>query len=220
MSTQPPTPGSPSSPQQDQSPRAHRAQKEFKMPNKDEKKEADFAADLKMQQQMQQIDAQGMLVKEAAAVSATEAKNAVNAVASLIQRMVAKMQVDAAGRVTAQLAASRDVPAFMRSASVQIAQTPQGIAVHITGFETANQQAQAINAIQKNTEALQTLVANLQQKNIQIASLSIGTRDNVVALPRVEAVRPASTIEGLQQQGPDQRRQEGFEEKEEGKGRR
>jgi hypothetical protein len=182
----------------------HENHKDFKLPGKkdpvagqDEKVKKKNLFDLagednvlagKQQGVQQEIKAEGMA---ADSISAVEAKQQINQISQLVQKMVETMRI---GEVNGQQVASMDlkkgpdVPLAFSGSNLTISYQTNGIAIHFDNFMTPQQQNTAINMVEKNKEQLQQMVLALNAKNIQVAELTIGS--HTVALPRVEPLPP------------------------------
>lgn len=144
--------------------------------------------------------------QESQALTGVEAKAAVAKAGELIMKMIRQMQigeVDGKEFAKIDLKGKEDVPSFLANTTLMLSQTEKGLSIQFTNFETPQQQALAIIAIEKNKEQLMTLMTNLQAKNIQVTELQIGTQ--TVALPRVEPLpppfRPSTSSQMDQRQG-------------------
>lgn len=136
----------------------------------------------------------------AAKIEPKEAMTNAVKIIDLIQRMCDRMLVGTVeGRqmVMVDLKNEPSVPTFFAGAQMTIAQLPQGgIAVRFSQFTTPMQEMNAIFAVQQNQKALQTLVANLDAKNIALTELQIGSV--VVRLPPPPSAIPkAERVESI-----------------------
>lgn len=155
---------------------------------KDDQSDFGQMADLAKQQAL----AEGKVADATKAeLSAVEAKAAITKIAEIIFKLVAQMQVGAVGGknfASLDLKGTADIPAYLQNTSLYVTQTAEGISIRFTNFESPQQQALAIAAIEQNKEQLTQLMLNLQTKNIAVADMTIGT--HTVNLPRIEPLPP------------------------------
>lgn len=140
--------------------------------------------------------AKGLTTEEVKGLTKAEAQVATAKVAEIIQKMVAGLQVGTIGGkdfASVDLKGTQDVPDFLKNTSLTLTQTTEGLIIRFSNFESPQQQAQAIYAIEQNKEQLQQLMANLQQKNIAIADLQIGNHS--ITLPKVTAATETTPIQ-------------------------
>ncbi len=209
-----------------------RPKKEFRLPDKkekegkkdekkdvfEEKKEGKVTGVSEQIKQETKLD-DSMRAEESASVSSVETKQEIAKVAQLIQAMVAQMRI---GSVEGKEFASLDlkgtpnIPSFLANTTLTLTQSSQGLLIHFSNFETPQQQALAIKAVEQNKEELAQLMLNLQTKNINVAELQMG--NYTVALPRIEPLPPPfrTTPVSVQTQTEGQKREQQREEKGDG----
>ncbi len=183
-----------------------RPKKEFRLPDKKKgggekeekeklfeyKKEREAVGEAQIQTQLsEQKLSQAEKAENISELSGLEAKQAAAKTAELIQKMILQLQVGTVGGknfASIDLKDTADVPSFFANTNLTLTQSTDGLIVRFTNFESAQQQAKAIQAVEMHKEQLSQMMMNLQAKNIVIAELQIGTHS--VTLPRIEPLPP------------------------------
>jgi hypothetical protein len=151
-----------------------------------------------------------------------EARDAVAKVSEIIQRLVTQLQIGAIGGknfASLDLKGTEDIPTYLRNTTLNITQDPDGLIIRFSNFESPQQQALAIQAIEKNKDALQQLMQSLHDRNINVVEMQLGNHS--VTLPRVEPLPPpfqAPTAQGQEQmdrEGGGQQQKQGRDQEEE-----
>lgn len=156
-----------------------------------EKKEKESAEGVQQQLKQDSLTEQKINVQEVQEIASVEGKQAIAKVAELIQKMVNQLQVGVIGGkdfASVELKDKEDVPSFFANTTLNLTQSAEGLHIHFTNFETPQQQAIAVQMIEKNKAQLTQLMLTMQSKNIAIAGLQIG--DQSITLPRIEPLPP------------------------------
>lgn len=130
----------------------------------------------------------------------------VSKMVQIIQKMLSELQVGKLGGqdfATMKLQANDSVPSCFQNASLSLTHTSEGVIIRFSNFDSPQDEALAIQAVEQNKQQLEQLVKNLESKRIAIADLQLG--DHSVTLPESDKLTPEQLFANTERASSEER---------------